>query len=730
MVEHRSVVNLIYALFKIYPFREGDTYLLKTSFVFDVSVSELVGWFTGGGRLAILEPGAEKDPRQILQTIEKLGVTHINFVPSMFGIFVETLKGHKKVRMTCLKFIFLAGEALLAEMVNRFRTVNQDIALENIYGPTEATIYASKYSLPAGEIPITGTVPIGKPLANMKLYILNPADQLQPVGVPGELGISGTGLARGYLNRPELTVRKFVSIPLAPPTTTTSFILTRAYRTGDLGSWLPDGNIEFLGRIDQQVKIRGHRVELGEIENQLLNHQDLKEVVVTAATKTDNNIKGDQYITAYIVSARKFPLSELREFLSEKLPHYMIPAYFIRMESIPITASGKIDKKSLPEAGVTATERYVPPGDPVEKQLVAIWSEVLGIAEKIIGIDDNFFALGGHSLTATIQGSKIYKAFNITIPLAVLFKTPTIKHLSEYIKSAREETVLVTDEHLALLKKGKNPSSHLFLVHAGSGEVEGYIEFCHRLTLDFNYWGIKAEKIENLTPRNTILEDLAQTYIEKIKKVQPLGPYFIAGWCIGGTIAFEMIRRLEQKGERIEFFAFINTIAPRPELAGDWREFSRETELNWVWNYLPDNEIKEKVKKETDINLIWPSITRHLEDTDFDIDIIKKAIPPHISEATPNFNHLGLRELIYYMNMVRSLVNARNRYIPKSKIRATPHFFTANQFVIPNRKKWKTYCREPLKFYEVNGDHFSIFQLPATVEFAKTFDRVVSQAMI
>jgi thioesterase domain-containing protein/acyl carrier protein len=421
---------------------------------------------------------------------------------------------------------------------------------------------------------------------------------------------------------------------------------------------------------------------------------------------------------------KEFDLAGLRKYLSEKLPAYMIPSYFMRLETIPLTASGKLDRKSLPKAEVTPTETYVPPGDQVEKQLVRIWSEVLGIEKGVISINANFFSLGGHSLKATVQVSKIHKEFNVTVPLATLFKSPTIRDLAEYIKSGQKEMVTIEDDNLVLLRKGANPSSHLFLIHAGSGEVEVYIEFCHGLTLDFNYWGIKADKIENFTPRNVLIEDIARTYIEKIKKVQPTGPYYIAGWCIGGTIAFEMARQLEQTGEKIASLAMINTIAPRPELAQEVKEFNHESELNWVWDYLPDNEIKEKVRKEPDMNHIWPLLTKYLEEIDFDIDIIKNSIPTHIADATPNFNRLSIKELIYYMNMVRSLINARNLYIPKSKIRITPQFFTASRFVIPNREQWNNYCQEPLKFFEVMGDHFSIFELPETIQFAKLFDRV------
>ncbi|MCP4153552.1 MAG: amino acid adenylation domain-containing protein, partial [bacterium] len=275
MIEHTSVVNILTAIQREYPLKNSDIYLFKTSYIFDVSVTEIFGWFMDGGRLAVLEKDAEKDPRQIIETIKKQRVTHINFVPSMFGTFVEALKTQTRPpQLAALKYIFLAGEALSPVLVEKFRGLDSGgrIQLENIYGPTEATIYTTSYSLTDWNK--GNPVPIGKPMGNVILYILDKYDNMQPAGVPGELCIAGKGLARGYLNQPELTGERFVNYklqvtnykaPAGPPEAPVTDGIY--YRTGDLARWLPDGNVEFLGRIDHQVKIRGFRIELGEIEN-------------------------------------------------------------------------------------------------------------------------------------------------------------------------------------------------------------------------------------------------------------------------------------------------------------------------------------------------------------------------------------------------------------------------------------------------------------------------------
>jgi amino acid adenylation domain-containing protein len=450
-IEHGSVINLLCQLNKWYPFTESDVYLLKTSYLFDVSVTELFGWFMGGGKLVILGKNDEKDPQKIVDAINRSGITHINFVPSQFNGFVDWLERESIGKISSLKYIFLAGEVLMPELVHKFKALNNHIQLENLYGPTEAAVYASGYSL--SQWKGTSAIPIGKPLQNVKLYILDKDNHLQGIGIPGELCIMGVGIARGYLNNPELTVEKFnqdfqdfqddqdkkglkkrtgkylfTSLPLYPSTS--------LYRTGDLARWLPDGNIEFLGRIDQQVKIRGFRIELGEIENQLLNHEEVKEAVVMA--KSDKS--GDHFLCAYIVphSPGSFESHRLRDFLREKLPDYMVPAHFTALSEMPLTATGKMDRKSLPAPEITSTKEYIAPRNTREELLVGIWSEVLAIDRDRIGIDDNFFELGGHSLKITGLIGRIHKVFNIEIPFSVLFKFPFIRGISQYIGEAEE----------------------------------------------------------------------------------------------------------------------------------------------------------------------------------------------------------------------------------------------------------------------------------------------------
>jgi len=456
MVNHPSVINILLALQEIYPLRAADAYLLKTSYVFDVSVTELFGWFWEGGRLVILEPGGEKDPQVILEAIRKSCITHINFVPSMFTAFVHSLDQQMSQQLSPLRYIFLAGEAVPPELIAAFTMLNTGIPLENLYGPTEATIYAARYSL--SQWNRIGNVPIGKPLKNETLYILDNHQKICPIGVAGELGIAGHCLARGYLNNPGLTAEKFIELEAVKVKTRVeneknprqqfpnkhrshvsyvSYIphMSHIYRTGDQARWLPEGNVEFLGRIDHQVKIRGFRVEPGEIENQLMSHESVKNAVVLV--REDRT--GDKYLYAYVVPTAPAPpdtfkTGELKEFLSRTLPGYMIPAYIVPVEEITLTASGKIDRKMLPMPMVKSDETFAAPGNEIQEWLVNTWSDLMTIEKEKISIDTNFFELGGHSLKAVMLIAQMHKELNVRVPLAKIFKMPTIRGLASYIK--------------------------------------------------------------------------------------------------------------------------------------------------------------------------------------------------------------------------------------------------------------------------------------------------------
>ncbi len=426
MIEHRSVVNRILWMQKQYPLGYADVILQKTPVVFDVSVWELFWWSFTGASLSLLQPGGEKDPRVLAEAIRRHGVTTLHFVPAMLEVFLHATQ-EEPVGSNCgsLRQVFASGEALKPEQVNLFSTTlcrQTGARLINLYGPTEATVDVSYY-----ECPMEYTcrlVPIGKPIDNIRLYIVNKWLQPVPVGVPGELCIAGVGLARGYLNNKALTDEKFVAYPAVPG--------ERIYRTGDLARWLPDGNIAFLGRIDHQVKIRGFRIEPGEIEQALAGHESVRSSLVMAREP-----EGEKCLVAWYTAPTEIPATELRSFLAGRLPEYMVPTWFVHLDSFPVTANGKIDRKALPDPYTGREKEFIAPAGGTETVLAGIWSTLLGLPVEDIGAHRSFFELGGHSLRATTLVGKINREFGVALQLNDVFRCPTIAGLAHCIRTAR-----------------------------------------------------------------------------------------------------------------------------------------------------------------------------------------------------------------------------------------------------------------------------------------------------
>jgi amino acid adenylation domain-containing protein/non-ribosomal peptide synthase protein (TIGR01720 family) len=421
MIENYSVINRINWMQDKYRLEAEDVILQKTPFTFDVSVWEIVWWFFVGARVCMLRPGGEKEPEEIVQSIERNKITTMHFVPSMLTVFLHYIENcSNSSKLSSLKHVFASGEALNPEHANKFNKLlaGQAAKLVNLYGPTEATVDVSYFDCSIGQV--LKSVPIGKPIDNIKLYIVNKNNKPQPVGVAGELCIAGDGLARGYLNKPELTAEKFVENPFTPG--------ARMYRTGDLAKWRPDGNIEFLGRLDHQVKIRGFRIELGEIETELLKYPSVKETVVVAKEGQD----GDKYLCAYIVAEGELTITELRDHLFRELPDYMIPSYFVQLEKMPLSPNGKADRKALPEpnSNIRTGVEYAAPRNDTEEIVVKVWQEVLKVER--VSIKDNFFSLGGDSIKA-IQVLSRLSQYGLNLEMRDLFKYPAIETLSSYI---------------------------------------------------------------------------------------------------------------------------------------------------------------------------------------------------------------------------------------------------------------------------------------------------------
>ncbi len=425
MNTHQGVCNRLLWMQDNYRLTTADRVLQKTPFSFDVSVWEFFWTLMTGACLIIAKPEGHRDSNYLVKLIKQQQITTLHFVPSMLQIFLDELEIED---CQYLKRVFCSGEALSVELQSKFFARCQNVELHNLYGPTEAAIDVTFWHCqPDNQKKI---VPIGRPIANTQIYILDRQLQIVPVAVRGELHIGGVGLARGYLNRPQLTNEKFIANPFSNQPG------EKLYKTGDLARYLPNGAIEYLGRIDNQVKIRGFRIELGEIETVLQQIPEIKQAVVIVRDQSNF-----QRIVAYIVPDANFPEPEfnyLREFLQRKLPDYMIPSAFVVLNSLPLTPNGKLDYRALPaEITLNPNHQKVLPRNSIEKKLAVIWAEILGSVE--ISIYENFFELGGHSLLATQLMSKIRQTWQIELPLSRLFEMPTIALLSAEITKTLEQ---------------------------------------------------------------------------------------------------------------------------------------------------------------------------------------------------------------------------------------------------------------------------------------------------
>ncbi len=405
---HEGLYNRLLWMKEDLNIQSSDIFLQKTPYTFDVSVWELLLPFISGACLVMARPEGHKDPQYLQALIAQESVSIIHFVPSMLGAFLADYQTNN----TTLQHVVCSGEELPAAMVQQFRELLPGVRIHNLYGPTEASIDVT--AIDVTEVALNQGVSIGRPVANTQIYIVNPAMQLQPAGVAGELIIGGIQVAQGYLNLPEQTASRFMPDPFIAG--------QRIYRTGDSARWLPDGTIQYLGRLDHQVKIRGNRIELGEIEQVLSSYIHIRQAVVTA-----QEVHGTKVLVAYYVVSASTDKSELKNWLQQKLPEYMVPAYFVEMEDIPLTSSGKANRKALPPVSDDDVIRseYQAPSTPMEFQLAAIWQEVLGVAG--IGVTDNFFELGGHSLKATQLISNYYRTFRFRPKLQDLFEHTTIQ---------------------------------------------------------------------------------------------------------------------------------------------------------------------------------------------------------------------------------------------------------------------------------------------------------------
>jgi amino acid adenylation domain-containing protein len=562
MVLHGGLVNYLSWAVKTYAVEAGGSVPVHTSISFDLTVTGMYTPLLAGGRVEILSEDVAG--QSLLKALRKgKDRSLVKITPAHLELLSQQISPEEAAGTT--KVFVIGGENLVAESLQLWRKSAPAMRLINEYGPTETVVGCCTYEVKADD-PASGSVPIGRPIANTQLYILDRYLNPVPIGVIGELYIGGDGVARGYLNRPELNKERFLADPFSGQPG------ARLYKTGDVARYRNDGILEYLGRVDNQVKVRGYRIELGEIEATLASDPRVK----SCAVLVREDEPGNKQLVGYVVprEGRSPTAEDLRQFVKQKLPEYMAPAHFVFLDSIPLTTNGKVDRKALPAPsyeGVSAAREYVAPRTETEKALADIWAKLLKVER--IGIHDDFFDLGGHSLMAMRAVSQIGEMYEVNLPLAVLLEAPTIAELAKKLhkEDANQNTEMEKDE-----EKGKDthktPSwsslvpirasgskKPLFLVHGAEGNILLYREVTQHLGPDQPVYGLQSQGLNGDGRFLTTVKEMAAHYLKEILEAQPHGPYFLGGYCLGGTIAYEMAQQLTAMGEKVEVVFMLDT---------------------------------------------------------------------------------------------------------------------------------------------------------------------------
>ncbi len=543
LVEHSQMLNHLWGKVTTLRLTVTDVIAQTASQCFDISVWQFLTPLLCGGQVCIVPDEIAHDPARLLRHVEAAGVTVLETVPAVLQSTLDMAADtdDRGPELKQLRMVLPTGEALPGQLCRRWLARYPAIPLVNAYGPAECADDVALHQIsqvPDGQ---TAFMPVGKPVPNLELYVLSPSLTPLPVGVVGELCVAGAGVGRGYLLNPAKTAEAFVPHPF------TKDPGARLYRTGDMGHYLPDGIIQFIGRKDHQVKVRGFRIELGEIESQLLGHPDVQD----AAVVTREDARGDKRLVAY--AAGRVSSDILREFLRERLPDYMVPSALVVLESLPRNANGKLDRHSLPDpAGQDPQQTFVAPRTDMETRLAREWAEVLRLPQ--VGIHDNFFDLGGHSLTAVQLVSRIQRMIGNPIALLDLFQSPTVAGLAQRISGQAESAT----SPLVVLQAGGG-GSPLFCFDPTGTHVSAYQSLAYALGEEWTVYGLELSWVFSEPWHALSMDRIAARFTAMICERQPDGPYYLLGWSNGGAIALAVGRLLEQQGQSLAFLGILDT---------------------------------------------------------------------------------------------------------------------------------------------------------------------------
>lgn len=691
MVRHRAAVNTIDWVNQTFGVTRRDRLLFVTSLSFDLSVYDIFGVLGAGGCIRVADEHELKDPARLADLLRTEHITMWNSAPAALQQLVPFF-GHR-APSTDLRLVMLSGDWIPVTLPGQLWKVFPDAKVMALGGVTEAAIWTNWFPVEAVD-PDWPSIPYGKPIRNARYYILDAHLQPVPIGVPGEIHIGGLALADGYRNRPELTAARFIDDPFRPG--------ERLYKSGDLGRYRPDGNIEFLGRMDHQVKVRGFRVELGEVESALGSHRAVREAVI----KPYRDDSGTLSLAAYVVRTSPVETSDLAAHLRKSLPEYMVPTAFVYLDALPLTPNGKVDRAALPvpdaPAAAAAANEYVAPVNDAERALQTLWEEVLNT--RPVSVTARFEDLGGHSLLAAQLVSRIETRLGHKVPLETLFTAPTVRDLAGLIQ--RKLEVGGGGSLVPLNVEGNLPP--LFLIAGAGGHVFTFHKFARLLGAEFPAYGMKAIGVDGSEPPLDRVEPIADRYLEEILKARPRGPYVLAGYSVGGLMAFEVALRMQARGIEVAHVVLFDTHAPGYPKQLPWPVRMGIHLVNFLtrpgerkWHYLGERILNLRHRV-----LRWAGLG-HLDLPD----------PPAVG---------GLSEQVL-KKVWAALELARLRYWPSARFEgqvvlvrsAEPERWAATRLDDP-LKGWARWTTHPVQVVEVPVGHMEIFS-------DQNMDRLVTQ---
>lgn len=700
---HRGTVNGLHWLWKTYPFTKEEVCCQKTAISFVDSVWEIFAPLLQGIPTAIIPDAIVKDPQLFVETLVHHKVTRIVLVPSLLRLLLDNYS-HLTKNLSHLKLWITSGEALSVNLVQTFLQLIPFAKLINLYGSSEVSANVTYYDTSLLLKQATN-IPIGRPIDNTQVYVLNSHLQPTPIGVVGELYIGGDGLANGYLHRTELTQERFIDHPFVPG--------TKLYKTGDLVRYLNDHNLEYLGRYDDQVKIRGFRVELGEIADAITQHKDVRESVVIL----QDDPQSSKRLIAYVVTDKQEIVSQLLHDLQRRLPNYMIPSAFVVLDALPLTPNGKVDKRALPtDDGIrpNTTKSFVAPRNFTELSLVKIWENLLNT--NPIGVTDNFFDLGGHSFLAIRLMAQIHDRFGHNLPLSTLFENPTIEKLATIISQPVRES---SDSYLVAIESNGDKIP-FFCMHGAGGGVNAYFKLSARLGEDYPFYALQDPSSQE-EPEIISVEETASRYLQEIRQVQPNGPYLLGGHCYGGVLAFEMAQQLQRQGQTVGLLVVIDAILPETVIKP-----AEDDDAKFLLR------IAESIKTNNNIDFSLPFEELRDLPVDEQFHLVNK-------KANFIFSDTEMKNFLRHYKLFKAHVQAMRDYVPH----VYPHSITllrAKEDIIHDFESpefhtddpllgWGKCSSQPIDVVEVAGDHFSVFIEPNIQELAKQLRIYINNAL-